>query len=130
MDAYNFTTLVGFLPSGTYGAEAFGINDAGQIVGAYVDANHLMHGYIYSNGTYTILDDPSAGTNGPYPQSGGSTGGTQAFGINNSGQIVGEYFDSNGALHGRAGPVCLNNFSASISGASAGVRLPSGGAAG
>ena len=30
----------------------------------------------------------------------------------------------------RAGPVCLNNFSASISGASAGVRLPSGGAAG
>jgi hypothetical protein len=30
----------------------------------------------------------------------------------------------------RAGPVCLNNFSASISGASAGVRLPSGVAAG
>ena len=99
MGAYNFTTLVGF-PSGTYGGEAFGINDAGQIVGAYVDANHLMHGYIYSNGTYTIIDDPLAGTNGPYPQSGGSTGGTQAFGINNSGQIVGEYFDSDGALHG------------------------------
>jgi hypothetical protein len=30
----------------------------------------------------------------------------------------------------RAGPGCLNNFSASISGASAGVRLPCGGAAG
>jgi hypothetical protein len=30
----------------------------------------------------------------------------------------------------RSGPGCLNNFSASISGASAGVRLPSGGAAG
>ena len=30
----------------------------------------------------------------------------------------------------RAGPGRLNNFSASISGASAGVRLPSGGAAG
>jgi hypothetical protein len=30
----------------------------------------------------------------------------------------------------RAGLVCLNNFSASISGASAGVRLPSGVAAG
>ena len=30
----------------------------------------------------------------------------------------------------RAGPGCLNRFSASISGASAGVRLPSGGAAG
>jgi VIT1/CCC1 family predicted Fe2+/Mn2+ transporter len=30
----------------------------------------------------------------------------------------------------RGGPGCLNNFSASISGASAGVRLPCGGAAG
>jgi hypothetical protein len=29
----------------------------------------------------------------------------------------------------RAGPGCLNSFSAPISGASAGVRLPSGGAA-
>ena len=29
----------------------------------------------------------------------------------------------------RGGPGCLNRFSASISGASAGVRLPSGGAA-
>ena len=35
-----------------------------------------------------------------------------------------------GYMSNRAGPVCLNNFSASISGASAGVRLPSGGAAG
>jgi hypothetical protein len=32
-------------------------------------------------------------------------------------------------LGNRGGPGCLNNFSASISGASAGVRLPSGGAA-
>ena len=30
----------------------------------------------------------------------------------------------------RGGPGCLNSFSASISGASAGVRLPCGGAAG
>ena len=30
---------------------------------------------------------------------------------------------------GRGGPGCLNSFSASISGASAGVRLPRGGAA-
>ena len=33
-------------------------------------------------------------------------------------------------LGDRAGPGCLNSISASISGASAGVRLPSGGAAG
>jgi hypothetical protein len=38
---------------------------------------------------------------------------------------------SGGALNeARGGPGCLNRFSASISGASAGVRLPSGVAAG
>jgi hypothetical protein len=45
------------------------------------------------------------------------------------------YADSHGDAgadwrNGRAGPGCLNSFSASISGASAGVRLPCGGAAG
>jgi hypothetical protein len=35
-----------------------------------------------------------------------------------------------GFTFGRGGPGCLNRISASISGASAGVRLPSGGAAG
>ena len=34
-----------------------------------------------------------------------------------------------GYVGNRAGAGCLNSFSASISGASAGVRLPSGGAA-
>ena len=41
--------------------------------------------------------------------------------------------DIDGTIGGvwmRGGPGCLNRFSASISGASAGVRLPSGGAAG
>jgi uncharacterized membrane protein len=47
MGIYTFTTLDGF-PGDTYGAEAFSINDAGQIVGAYVDSSHLMHGYLYS----------------------------------------------------------------------------------
>jgi hypothetical protein len=39
-------------------------------------------------------------------------------------------WQNDGAMSLRTGPGCLNNFSASISGASAGVRLPSGGAAG
>jgi probable HAF family extracellular repeat protein len=38
--------------------------------------------------TYTTLDDPSANNN------------TQAYGINASGQIVGEYIDASNHIHG------------------------------
>src|SRR5262249_6843 len=65
-----------------------GINDAGQIVGYYVNATGY-HGFLYSNGTYTTLDDPSTGSFG-----------TLATGINNAGQIVGWYEDSAGHQHG------------------------------
>ena len=41
------------------------------------------HGFLYSDGTYTTLDDPA------------STKNTNAGGINNLGQIVGYYWDSN-----------------------------------
>jgi hypothetical protein len=57
---------------------AYGINDAGQIVGTYLS---LGHGFLYSGGFYTTLDDPLA------------TSGNLARGINAAGQIVGEYFD-------------------------------------
>jgi probable HAF family extracellular repeat protein len=59
----------------------------GQIVGRYSDANG-SHGFLYSNGTYTTLDDPLAAN------------GTQAFGINDSGQIVGYYSDASFTEHG------------------------------
>src|SRR5205823_307133 len=55
---------------------AWGINNAGQIVGAYV-TGPVDHSFLYSGGTYTIIDHP-VGTN-------------DAFGINNAGQIVGIY---------------------------------------
>jgi len=67
---------------------ANGINSAGQIVGQYLDSNLYDHGFLYSGGTYTTIDDPLA------------TNGTVATGINNSGQIVGYYTDSNGTRHG------------------------------
>jgi len=56
------------------GTFAFGINNNGQVVGTYNDASG-SHGFIYSDGTYTTLDDP-AGTD------------TQALGINDLGEIV------------------------------------------
>jgi hypothetical protein len=46
-------------PSGT-DTSALAINDAGQIVGDYRDATGV-HGFLKSGGTYTTIDDPSAG---------------------------------------------------------------------
>jgi hypothetical protein len=55
----------------------------GQIVGAYADSSFLDHGFVYSGGKYTTLDDPN-GSN------------TILTGINDFGQIVGTYIDGGG----------------------------------
>ena len=70
---------------------ANGINDSGEVVGAYETtySSSQQHGFLYQNGTYTTIDDPNAGS-----------GGTFATGINNSGIIVGSYYDSSGLSHG------------------------------
>jgi probable HAF family extracellular repeat protein len=60
------------------------INKEGQIVGWYNDVS-LDHGFLYSNGSFTALNDPSGGN-------------TWARGINDQGHIVG-YFQS-GAPNG------------------------------
>jgi probable HAF family extracellular repeat protein len=64
-----------------------GINDAGQIVGYYLDSNGNRHGFLYSGGAYTTLSDPLA------------TNVTIASGINDLGQVVG-YYGDNTAFHG------------------------------
>jgi probable HAF family extracellular repeat protein len=75
-------------PSFTNVDQASHINDHGQIVGGYTDANDVTHGYLLRGGKYTTLNDPNAGTL------------TFATGINNSGQIVGFDFDATGLAHG------------------------------
>jgi probable HAF family extracellular repeat protein len=87
-------SVTGFIYSnGTYtnvfdplgmGTWAFGINNSGQVVGAYNTCNNCgyQYGYLYSNGSYTTINVP------------GSTA-TWAFGINDSGQIVGNYLMNN-----------------------------------
>jgi probable HAF family extracellular repeat protein len=82
------------LPSGNLGTGAEDINRASDIVGTYVDGSG-DHGYLFTGdptgiGRFFTLDDPSA-TPG--------LGGTVAHGINDLGQIVGGYTDSNGS-HG------------------------------
>src|SRR5262245_9411192 len=60
-DRWNIvTTLDGPLGAGSFGAFANGINNEGQIVGSYDDENMHAHGFLYSNGSYTTLDDPLA----------------------------------------------------------------------
>jgi uncharacterized membrane protein len=81
----SYTTLDD--PLGTLGTGAWGINDAGQIVGDYIDGNGAFHGFFYSGGSYTTLDDPLA------------VGGTVAFGINDLGRIAGYYEGSGEVFH-------------------------------
>lgn len=66
---------------------AFGINDAGKIVGCFSDGMST-YGFIYdsSKGTYTTLVDPH------------STVETIAYGINSKNEVVGSY--DNGTYHG------------------------------
>jgi uncharacterized membrane protein len=59
---------------------ASGINNKVQIVGDFSDTNFQQHGFILEGGFFHAIDEPSA------------TNGTSAFGINDLGQIVGDYF--------------------------------------
>ena len=67
---------------------AFGINQAGRVVGVSVDLTGI-HGFLYRSGDFSSIDVP------------GNSGGTEAFGINEREEIVGLYFtDSGRTAHG------------------------------
>jgi|SRR5579859_914521 len=48
-------------PPGAVDTTPEGIDNSGRIVGAYVDSSDNVHGFVYSNGAYTVIDVP--GTN-------------------------------------------------------------------
>ena len=79
----NFTTFNVPGDHPLFGTVAFGINDVGQVVGNFVDANTgVRRGFLRSSkGEYTRFDVP--GMDFTIPQ-----------GINNAGQIVGFYADT------------------------------------
>jgi len=80
---------------GTYAQQ--GLN-SGTIVGYYVDANNVAHGFIRSvNGNYTTIDVPGAV-------------GTQAFGINNKGTVVGWWFEPNNVDSCPSTGICYHGY--------------------
>src|SRR5271165_7071038 len=87
MTIYWYTTLNDPLGITQYSTRtiAYGINDAGQVVGEYIDNALNTNGFLYSGGSYTTIDDPLAAPIG------GDTI-TIAEGINDAGQIVGIYY--------------------------------------
>jgi hypothetical protein len=97
--AGKFTTLdapgAGNMPDSGQGTFAFGITDAGAVVGSYVDTNGVAHGFVRSSDAkFTSFDAPLAGN---MPNSGE---GTFAIAINPAGAISGLYVDANGVAHG------------------------------
>ena len=72
-------------PRGTWPS---GINDRGQVVGAYFDTDGKRRGFLLSNDVYTTLDVPGV-----------KDANTFAQGINNGGLIVG-FYEKEGTDHG------------------------------
>ena len=68
----------------------YGLNNAGQVVGFYQDANEISHGVIVQNGELTQYDFPGAAE-------------TEIFGVSESGLLIGDIFDAEGAIHGFVG---------------------------
>ncbi len=69
--------------------EATGINTSGQIVGIYLDASGVQHGFLDNAGVVTNIDNPAA-----LPSQ------TTPLDLNDGGEIVGEYEDSTLVVHG------------------------------
>ncbi len=69
------------------------IDISGAVIGNYLDANFVNHGFVRAiDGRYTTCDAPAAGT--------GAGQGTVPITGNPAGEVVGFYFDANNALHG------------------------------
>jgi probable HAF family extracellular repeat protein len=86
-----------FPSQGVTVTQAFGVNNAGQVVGQYNDAMGTTHGFLYANGVYHTIDFTGM------TQDGKPATATTVNGINDKGQIVGFYMAANGNTVGFVG---------------------------
>ena len=87
--SYRFQAIV---PPGSPFSWVRGINNKGDVVGDYADANWVFRGFLRTHtGTFVTINPPAAV---------GCQLCTSAFSINDAGVIVGAYRDSNNVLHG------------------------------
>ena len=68
--------------------QALGLDNAGQVVGSFVDAAGKMHGFVWQNRKVRQIDDPNG------------KAGTLVNGIDNRNQIVGFFVDAKGNTNG------------------------------
>jgi hypothetical protein len=88
--SYYFTEIN---PPGSISTEALGLNDSGVVAGSYNDATGFGLGFVDNNGVYTTLAPTTEATGcGFY-----ATICNQAWGVNNSGDVVGTYFTTTGS---------------------------------
>ena len=67
-------------------------NDAGVIVGEYIDSHNVSHGFVDTSGNFTTINAPGAGS--------GAGQGTTPSAISNSGSIDGTIINSSGVTRG------------------------------
>jgi hypothetical protein len=80
-----FTTLD--VPGATF-TVVIGVNDFGATVGVYGDASEVIHGFLFEHRRFDTIDAPGAGTT--------PGEGTYAFGISDTGVIVGAITNDSG----------------------------------
>jgi hypothetical protein len=85
----------------------FRITNVGEIIGTYFDQAGYQHGFLRlpekckdQAARYIPFDFPGAAQNLTFDYELGTGLGTSGFGLNNRGQIVGQYADSDGVGHG------------------------------
>ena len=103
-----FETDLGFMDGGSY-SEGYGINDAGDVVGAAGIANGGLHAFVWKNGQFTDLAT----------WGGGLTSASVAYAINNNGVIVGKRANvatrwANGAFQALPMPAGVSAFTAAV----------------
>ncbi len=82
---YTFHSIA---PGGSPYSAVRALNERGDAVGDFLDANFGFHGFLRTHsGSFQSIDPPGAQA-------------TSAFAVNDLGEIVGAYIDSAGSLHG------------------------------